>query len=61
MDASTPFTYIEMSMRIIGAVLYASIPHLSGDLVWQEPGNGYGFPVLDDMRDMLQGEDKRRF
>lgn len=52
---------IETSMRLIGAVLYASMPHSTGDLVWQEPGNGYGFPVLEDMREVLQGEDKRRF
>jgi hypothetical protein len=52
---------IETSMRLIGAVLYASMAHLSGNLVWQQPGNGYGFPVLEDMREMLQGEDKRRF
>ena len=50
---------LETSMRLIGAVLYASMPHLSGNLVWQQPGNGYGFPVLEDMRDVLQGDDKR--
>ena len=51
---------IEMSMRLIGAVLYASEPHASGNLIWLKPGNGYGFPILDDMRDMLQG-DKRYY
>jgi len=52
---------IEMSMRLIGAVLYASKEHASGKLVWQQPGNGYGFPILDDMRDVLQGDDKRYY
>jgi hypothetical protein len=50
---------VETSMRLIGAVLYASIPHSSGNLVWQQPGSGYGFPGLEDMRDVLQGDDKR--
>jgi Domain of unknown function (DUF6968) len=45
-------------MRLIGAVLYTSRQHASGDLMWQAPGKGYGFPILDDMRDMLQGDDK---
>jgi hypothetical protein len=52
---------IEMSLRLIGAVLYTSEQHASGNLMWQAHGNGYGFPILDDMRDMLQGDDKLFF
>jgi hypothetical protein len=50
---------LETSMRVIGAVLYSCMPHLTGELVWKQPGNGYGFPVLEDMRELLQGDDKR--
>ena len=26
---------------------------------WLEPGRGYGFPVPDNIRDLLVGDDKR--
>jgi hypothetical protein len=28
-------------------------------LVWEAPGQGYGFPVPNNIRDLLVGEDKK--
>jgi hypothetical protein len=30
---------------------------LWGNLFWDKPGNGYGFPVVSSLRDLLVGED----
>jgi hypothetical protein len=38
--------------------LYVSPYHLSGDLRWEKTGDGYGFPVPKNGRDMLVGADK---
>lgn len=50
---------IELAFKMIGAFLYASDHHASGKLMWLEPGQGYGFPVANNLRDMLIGEDRR--
>jgi hypothetical protein len=47
------------AFRMIGALLYASDYHRQGRLHWLEPGAGFGFPVTKNMRDILEGDDKR--
>lgn len=47
------------ALQMIGAELYASSEHTSGHLEWLEPGRGYGFPVPENIRDLLIGDDKR--
>jgi hypothetical protein len=47
------------AMQMIGAEVYASSEHKSGRLEWLEDGRGYGFPVPDNIRDLLVGDDKR--
>ena len=48
-----------IALQLIGVTLYASAHHRSGSLFFEEPGQGYGFPVPNNTRDMLIGEDKR--
>ncbi len=45
------------ALKMIGAEIYTSDHHKSGNLMWSEPGQGYGFPVSRNLRDILQGED----
>lgn len=47
------------AMQMIGGELYASAYHKSDRLYWDELGRGYGFPVPGNIRDLLQGDDKR--
>lgn len=49
---------LDMALRMIGAVIYTSDHHKSGDLMWEAPGKGYGFPVTGNIRDLLEGDDK---
>lgn len=42
----------------IGIDLYFSAYHKSGILSWEKPGEGYGFPVPKNARDLLAGYDK---
>ena len=50
-----------IATKMIGADLYSSAYHKSGKLVFDAPGNGYGFPVVGTMRDMLEGDDAKYF
>jgi hypothetical protein len=50
---------LELALKAIGAQIYASDHHASGDLMWEEAGKGYGFPVTNNIRDLLVGDDKR--
>ena len=47
------------AMQMVGAELYTSEAHQAGDLFWDKPGNGFGFPVSAGIRDLLQGDDAR--
>lgn len=51
----------ELALRLVGTELYMSDLHRDGRLVWLERGQGYGFPVAGAIRDVLVGEDRRRF
>ena len=46
---------LELALRMIGAFIYASDHHASGNLIWEAPGEGYGFPVPNNIRDLLVG------
>jgi hypothetical protein len=49
------------ALQMIGIQLYTSQYHARGQLIWDAPGNGYGFPVPKGSRDWLVGSDKRFF
>ena len=46
-----------LALQMIGTELHVSAAHGAGTLFWDKPGNGYGFPVMPNMRDRLAGED----
>lgn len=48
---------VEITLRQIGSAIYASPYHESGQLMWREAQQGYGFPVPNGIRDLLIGED----
>jgi hypothetical protein len=48
-----------LALQMIGSQIYASNYHTSGQLMWLEPNQGYGFPVPNTLRDMLIGDDAR--
>jgi hypothetical protein len=50
-----------LTTQIIGVHLYTSDHHKSGKLYSGEPGGGYGFPVPNGSRDLLEGDDKKFF
>jgi hypothetical protein len=52
---------MDLAMRTIGAVIYTSEHHKSGRLYAWEPGQGYGFPVSRNLRDLLVGDDAKYF
>src|SRR5271156_468482 len=45
-----------LALSMIGAELYTSDYHKSKNLMWDEPGRGYGFPVPNNLRDLLEGD-----
>ena len=48
-----------LTLQKIGASLYLSDYHKTGQLYWEKLGSGYGFPVPKNARDLLVGDDKR--
>ncbi len=50
---------LDLALKMIGATIYASDHHASGNLIWLEPGKGYGFPVTHGIRDLLVGDDEK--
>jgi hypothetical protein len=48
-----------LAFQMIGADLYTSSYHKSGRLMFDEPGQGYGFPVPNSLRDLLIGDDRK--
>ncbi|WP_137151171.1 hypothetical protein [Devosia sp. FKR38] len=50
---------LTIALQNIGAELYASPYHTAGTLVFDKPGNGYGFPIAKDARHLLVGDDAR--
>jgi len=50
-----------LALQAIGTDIYTSDYHRSGRLSWEQPGQGYGFPVPPTIRDLLVGEDARLY
>src|SRR5262249_31439389 len=48
-----------LTLEKIGIELYTSDAHKNGQLVWLEPGAGFGFPVTPICWDLLRGDDRR--
>lgn len=49
---------LHLTLQKIGFRLYMSASHKAGHLMFDRPGNGYGFPVPKNGRDLLIGDDK---
>lgn len=47
------------ALQMIGAEIYTSALHAQDRLTWLAPGRGYGFPVPDNIQDLLIGDDAR--
>ncbi|MGI8525083.1 MAG: DUF6968 family protein [Pseudolabrys sp.] len=47
-----------LAMQKIGAELYTSEAHRSGNLKWLKRGDGYGFPLPSGIRDLYEGNDR---
>lgn len=48
-----------VALQMIGSELYTSNYHKAGQLCFDAPGRGYGFPVPSSLRDLLVGDDKK--
>ena len=48
-----------LAQKMIGAELYTSSYHTKHQLRWDKAGDGYGFPVPNNIRSLLVGEDKK--
>ena len=48
-----------IALGMIGAEIYTSNYHKAGQLFWDKPGSGYGFPVAPTLRDLLIGDDTK--
>ena len=51
----------DLALKMIGANLYTSARHEDGRLIWLQEGRGYGFPVPQNIRDLLIGDDSMFF
>jgi hypothetical protein len=47
------------ALQKVGAEIYSSDYHKSGNLVWDKPTSGYGFPVPQTLRELLLGDDAK--
>lgn len=52
---------LELGLKMVGAVLYASAHHQAGRLSSGNSWHGYGFPVPNNIRDLLIGDDAKYF
>jgi hypothetical protein len=48
-----------LALQTIAVHVYTSEYHESGKLRWDKAGNGYGIPVGPNVRDLLEGDDKK--
>src|SRR5690349_1939108 len=49
---------LSLTLVHIGVDLYTSGYHEAGELMWDEPAEGYGFPVTASLRHLLVGRDR---
>jgi hypothetical protein len=52
---------LRLTLEMIGTELYSSPYHATGHLYFEKPGDGYGFPVPSNLRDLLIGQDRLSF
>jgi hypothetical protein len=52
---------IVLTFHMIGSDIYTSSYHEAGQLFFETPGDGYGFPVPITLRDLLRSADKAFF
>lgn len=52
------FQAIQLTLERIGLDLYTNPYHAARELVWEKPGDGYGFPVPPLIRGELIGADR---
>lgn len=50
-----------LALKMVGSEIYTSNYHKSKKLMWERPGQGYGFPVSQNIRDLLEGDDAKYF
>jgi hypothetical protein len=50
-----------LALNMIGSEIYTSEYHKAGDLSSDASRKGYGFPVPQNLRDLLQGDDAKYF
>jgi hypothetical protein len=50
---------LESARKMIAVHLYASPYHHAGTLYFDQPGNGYGFPLPAGSRDLAVGDDRK--
>jgi hypothetical protein len=55
------FQAIILTLHAIGTDIYTSTYHKLGNLFFDAPGKGYGFPVPITLRDLLIGDDAKFF
>jgi hypothetical protein len=48
-----------LTLQIIGAEIYSSNYHKSGNLYWEASEKGYGIPLTPTLRDLLQADDAK--
>ena len=56
-----PMQAVILALQKIGTDIYFSDYHKSGNLFWDSPGKGYGFPLPPSAREMLIGDDAKFF
>jgi hypothetical protein len=49
---------LSIALMNIAAQLYTSPYHRAGQLRWDKPGDGYGFPIAKPLRHLLVGQDR---
>jgi len=52
---------LQLTLQHIGTSLYSRDYYERRQLAWEQPGQGYGFPLLNNARDLLVGEEARFF
>ena len=50
-----------LALNMIGSEIYTSEYHKAGELYFEKRGDGFGFPVPANLRDLLEGADAEYF
>jgi hypothetical protein len=52
---------LHLALQKIGTEIYTSTHHEAKTLRWEKSGDGYGFPVPKNIRDLLEGNDDKYY